>query len=294
MIYNVNLPKCETEASFRSFLLRCFGNFRPPIPYYLTFCDAASKIDGMVELTRKQREIERRASEILRVSKPILVREGVHALSMDRVASDMEYAKGTIYNHFPHKEEIVLALALESMELRRKLFEHAAQYPSTTRTRMMAIGSACEFYTQHCHDDFVIEQSMRNAHVWDKSTQQRQDVIRQCEADCMSIVASLVHDGIESQDLVSSESLPPEEMVFGLWAINFGSQILMASSPSLSALGIHNPLRAIRVHCCTLLNGFGWQPIIAIEDHLLAVEHMTSELFPQFHAIRSKHFEQES
>lgn len=291
-IYNVNQPKRETEAPIRSFLLHGFGIFHTAHQSHLTFCDLASKIDIMVELTRKQREIERRASEILRVSKPILVREGFHALSMDRVASDMEYAKGTIYNHFPHKEEIVLALALESMELRRKLFEHAATYPSSTRTRMMAIGSACEFYTQHCHDDFVIEQWMRNANVWDKSTQKRQDVIRQCEADCMAIVASLVHDGIAAKELVSSESLPPEEMVFGLWAINFGSQILTASSPSLSSLGIHNPMRAIRVHCCTLLNGFGWQPVIAIEEHLLAVARMTEELFPQFHAIRTKHFEQ--
>ncbi len=44
---------------------------------------------------------------------------------MDRVAAQMEYAKGTIYNHFPNKEEIVLALAVEAMQLRRRLFERA-------------------------------------------------------------------------------------------------------------------------------------------------------------------------
>ena len=244
----------------------------------------------MVELTRKQREIERRATEILRVSKPILVREGFHALSMDRVAADMEYAKGTIYNHFPHKEEIVLALAFESMELRRKMFEFAAAIPKSSRFRMMAIGTACEFYTQHCHDDFVVEQWMRNANVWDKSTQQRQDLIRRCEANCMSIVSSIIHQGILTQELPSSDLLPPEEMVFGLWAINFGSQILTASSPSLKALGIHDPLRSIRVHCCTLLNGFGWAPVIPVDEHLKLVDTMNEELFPKFHAIRSEHY----
>jgi AcrR family transcriptional regulator len=59
----------------------------------------------MVELTRKQREIEQRTREILRVAKPILLREGFHALTMDRVAALMQYAKGTIYNHFPHKDK---------------------------------------------------------------------------------------------------------------------------------------------------------------------------------------------
>ena len=69
----------------------------------------------MVELTRKQREIQERTREILRVAKPILLAEGFQALTMDRVASRMEYAKGTIYGHFSNKEEIVLALALEAM-----------------------------------------------------------------------------------------------------------------------------------------------------------------------------------
>jgi AcrR family transcriptional regulator len=245
----------------------------------------------MVELSRKQREIERRTAEILRVSKPILVREGFHALSMDRVASDMEYAKGTIYNHFPHKEEIVLALAFESMELRRKLFEHAVAYPRSTRFRMMAIGTACEFYTQHCIEDFVIEQWVRNANVWDKSTQKRQDLIRQCEASCMAIVSSVIHHGIAVSELPRSDALPPEEMVFGLWAINFGSQILMASSPSLSALGVHDPIRSIRVHCCTLLNGFDWAPHMPVENYLATSDQMNAELFPQFHSIREKHFQ---
>ena len=126
----------------------------------------------MVELTRKQREMERRTSEILRVARPILITEGVQGLSMDRVASQMEYAKGTIYNHFPNKEEIVLALAVESMELRRNLFEQSAFVAGPARFRMMALGAACEFFTSHCTDDFLVEQCIRNHSIWDKSSVQ--------------------------------------------------------------------------------------------------------------------------
>ncbi len=55
-----------------------------------------SQFDTMTQLTRKQREIERRTREILSVARPILLEEGFHGLSMDRVAAQMEYAKGTI------------------------------------------------------------------------------------------------------------------------------------------------------------------------------------------------------
>jgi AcrR family transcriptional regulator len=255
----------------------------------LAFFDVSSIIDFMIEMTRKQREIERRTGDILRISKPILVREGFQALSMDRVASEMEYAKGTIYNHFPHKEEIVLALAIQAMDLRRKLFEFSAASGSDSRNRMMAIGVACEFYTQHCHEEFVIEQWMRTHSVWEKSSQQRQNLIRQCEAQCMAIVAGIVRDAIHDGDLTVPSDMTHEEFVFGFWALTFGNQILIASSPSLPALGIHNPARAIRIHCATLLNGFGWQPTTDLHGYIQRSEQITATLTPQLHLLRGEH-----
>jgi AcrR family transcriptional regulator len=248
----------------------------------------------MIGSTRKQREIQRRTEEILRVAKPILVREGFPALSMDRVASEMEYAKGTIYNHFPHKEEIVLALAVQAMELRRRLFEFSAASGDSPRARMMAIGTACEFYTHHCQDEFAIEQWMRNHSVWEKSSLQRQNLIRQCEGQCMAIVSGIVRDAVSNGALVVPPTMTPEEMVFGFWAITFGCQILTASSPSLAALGVHDPTRAIRVHCANLFTGFDWKPSLSLPEHLQRADELASQLTPALERLRQKHLQGES
>jgi len=250
--------------------------------------DAASIIDIMVELTRKQREMEQRTSEILRVARPILISEGFLALSMDRVASQMEYAKGTIYNHFPNKEEIVLALAAESMELRRKLFERAVRNGGEARTRMMGLGAACEFFTQHCTDDFALEQWVRNQGIWDKSTEQRQNLIRQCEGRCMELVSSIVRDALVENTLQLPDTLTAEELVFGFWAINYGSQILTHTSPSLPALGINNPANAIRIHCCTLLNGFNWRPHMDYATYTHEMANLLRQLVPMFWTIKNE------
>jgi len=242
----------------------------------------------MIELTRKQKEIERRTTEILRVARPILISEGFHGLSMDRVASQMEYAKGTIYNHFPNKEEIVLALAVESMEIRRKLFEQSAYVTGSSRMRMMALGAACEFFTQHCTDDFLVEQFIRNQSIWDKSSEQRQNVIRQCEGQCMGVVVGIVRDAVHRRELLIPEGLSPEEFVFGFWAINYGSQILTYSSPSLPAIGINNPANAIRVHCCTLLNGFQWQPAMTLTEYHQAMNSLNETLESKFWSIKKR------
>jgi AcrR family transcriptional regulator len=240
----------------------------------------------MVELTRKQREIEQRTAEILRVARPILVAEGFAGLSMDRVASQMEYAKGTIYNHFPNKEEIVLALAAESMELRRNLFEQSAFVSGSSRLRMMALGAACEFFTQNCTDDFLVEQCIRNHGIWEKSTEQRQNLIRQCEGQCMAIVAGLVRDAVERNELEIPESLTAEEVVFGFWAINYGSQILTFSSPSLPSIGVNDPFNAIRVHCCKLLNGFSWLPLMTTAEYNASMLDINSLLQPKFWTLK--------
>ncbi|MCR9291850.1 MAG: TetR/AcrR family transcriptional regulator [bacterium] len=225
-------------------------------------------------MTRKQREIQEREQQILALARAILVREGYQALSMDRLAAEMEYAKGTIYNHFPNKEEIVAALALKSLEKRRKMFERAALLAQGSRKRMTAIGCACDIYASECCEHFAVEQMLRISAIWEKSSQTRQKLIQQCEFRSMSIVAGIVRDAQAAGDLKLPVGLSAEEFVFGFWSLTYGSHALISSSPSLAEIGIENPVRSIRYHGWTLMNGFGWQPLETFEQ----TEAWTAEL----------------
>ena len=236
----------------------------------------------MVVLTRKQREIAEREEQILRLARPILLREGYQALSMDRLATLMEYAKGTLYNHFPNKEEIVIALAVESMELRFRLFEFGAQLSQIPRERLMGIGAACEVYTQACRDHFAIEEWIRNSMIWDKSSSRRQDLIRQCESRCMGVVSGIVRDAMVAGDLTLRDGLSPEEMIFGFWSLNYGSQVLAATSPSLAKLGISDAPKAIRHHCYTLMNGFGWTPLMGVDEQFQKMDRFHQQIRDEF------------
>jgi len=46
---------------------------------------------------------------ILDAAYPLFSRHGIHAVGIDRIVSDAEVAKMTLYRHFPSKEELVLA-----------------------------------------------------------------------------------------------------------------------------------------------------------------------------------------
>ena len=71
--------------------------------------------------SRKQREIEQRERLILRAELEMLLKEGYLGLRMEQIAAQVEYSKGTVYQHFPNKEEIILALANEALECRSSL-----------------------------------------------------------------------------------------------------------------------------------------------------------------------------
>lgn len=220
----------------------------------------------MEPISRKQREINEREKRILSLARPILVAEGYQSLSMERLASQMEYAKGTLYNHFPNKEEIVVALAHESLELRRSMFERAATISSKSRERMMAISCACDLYTMQCPQHFAVEQMLRNSVIWEKSSKKRQELIRHCELKSMSIVAGIARDAVAAGDLKLPKSMTPEEFVFGFWSLTYGSHVLITSSPSLPDIGVSDAMRSIRYHAWVLTNGYNWQPHCTFEE----------------------------
>src|SRR5580692_12527778 len=110
-------------------------------------------------LTRKQREVQGREGRILEVARSMIVHDGYHGLSMDRIAEALEYSKGTIYQHFSCKEDILMALVNQAVECRLDLFRRAAAMRGRTRERMTAIGAAAELffelYPHHFHIEHV-------------------------------------------------------------------------------------------------------------------------------------------
>ncbi len=153
---------------------------------------------------------------------------------------------------------------------------------------MMAVGAACEFFTEHCSDDFVVEQWIRNNNIWDKTSEQRQTLIRECEGNCMALVSSVVADGVSAGELTVPAPLSPPEFVFGLWALVYGSQILTRSSPSLASIGIYDPVIAIRAHCLNLLNGFAWQPLMSWDEYQSQMQSLQERLIPEFRSIQAE------
>jgi AcrR family transcriptional regulator len=82
--------------------------------------------------------------ELLDAAARVFLRRGFFAASLDEIAEEAGYSKGAIYSNFSDKEELLLALIAERVELRRQ--------------RCVAVGAArvgCDAKTQAAAIEYV-------------------------------------------------------------------------------------------------------------------------------------------
>lgn len=234
----------------------------------------------MQTLSPKQQEIRDRENRILDTARHMLLTGGYHGLSMDRIAGELDYAKGTIYNHFGCKEEIIIALAIQTSEHRTKMFERAALFRGSSRERIQCIGVAAELFVRLYPEHFNTEQIIRSSSVWEKTTEERRAICRSCEQRCVGIVSGIVRDGLASGDLMLPVGTTPEDVVFGMWSLSFGAYSIITTSESLRELGIGEPFEVVRNSMARLLDGYGWAPLSVDVDREELMGRISQEVFP--------------
>ncbi|MEM7456824.1 MAG: TetR/AcrR family transcriptional regulator [Planctomycetota bacterium] len=217
-------------------------------------------------MTPKKREIAEREARILAVARPMVVQNGYHGINMDRIAEEVGYSKGTIYNHFSCKEEVIIALAVESSSKRVEFFRKAAEFKGCARHRMHAIGYAAERFVRDYPEFFQFEKILELQSVREKTSEKRQAVVQGCEMQCMSVVAGIVRDAVSAGDLKLQKAMSPEELVFGLWSLTSGAFSIILSSDSLTQMGMKDPWQTVRTHILAVLDGFNWQPLSSEYD----------------------------
>jgi len=232
----------------------------------------------MQTLTPKQQEIRNRELRILEIARRMIVSQGYHGLNMDRIAEEIESSKGTVYNHFGCKEEIIIALAVQTMEKRAELFHAAAEFKGRSRYRMLAVGRANRYFFERFPDHFRFEQMLRIDSIWEKTSEKRRMLIKSCEMKCMAVVSGIVRDALASEDLHLPAESTPEDLVFGLWSISLGAQSIMVSSESLSDLGVQDPSQALHMHIQHLLDSFCWQPLSDQFDYTALAARIDQEV----------------
>ncbi len=233
----------------------------------------------MSALTRKQRELLEREELILDAAQTMLHQHGYNHLTMDRVAETVEYSKGTIYNHFSSKEDLVCSLCCRCITNLIDVFERAYQYQGSTRERYSAIGIAYSLYHQLNPMDSQNIQTVKNNAVREKVSKEKLTEMESLEQKITKIAQSIVQEAIDCGDLDKKLQDQVSTIVFGCWSMHYGALLLDQSDIPLHELGFSPVVKMLWDNANIYLDGYQWQPLSTSTDSKKLFEKISSALF---------------
>ncbi|MBK8979945.1 MAG: TetR/AcrR family transcriptional regulator [Planctomycetes bacterium] len=240
----------------------------------------------MSTLTRKQREIREREALLLGIARRMLLERGYLGLTMDRIAAETEYSKGTIYQHFANKEDLLVALMVQSCGRRVELFDRAATFRGRPRERMTAIGVAVELFHLSTPDFAQAETLVKASSIRDKADPVRLASLEDVEARSLGICFGIARDGIAAGDLALRPGHRVEDLVLGLWSLHQGAFAIADMDLPLERLGFGDPLETLRRNAGLFMDGCGWLPLSSDYDDAALRARIRGELFADVTATR--------
>lgn len=212
-------------------------------------------------LSRKQREIANRHALFLEIAESILAEEGFHLLSMERIAELAEYSKGTVYQHFSCKEEILIQVCIKCMTQLHSLFQRALEFDGSLRERVIAVFYAHQLWSHigNNQSDMVMHLSMHG--VREKVTERSRQQHDELEQSLVGLVNELVESAIKKGELPKHKHIQPAEVVFGVWSLSSGGQMLQISDLPLEDFGIADADMTLLRTLNVVLDGLQWQPL---------------------------------
>jgi len=230
-------------------------------------------------LTRKQREVAERHALFLTIGRELLESEGFPNLSMDRIADLAEYSKGTVYQHFRCKEEVLIQLCNQCIQELTDLFERASMFTGNHRERLMAVFFAHDIWMRLNPSRATMLQTLGAEGVKNKAEQSSVDEHNQLEARLIGTVSQIVQDACNDKDLQLDETLNPVELVFGLWSMSYGGQLIQHANVPLKELGIRDPGATLIRTSNAMLDGLGWTPLSTKHDYQQTEQRIATDLF---------------
>lgn len=230
---------------------------------------------------RKKREYAQREDLIIDTARKLLLDVGYLDLNMDRIAEVTEYSKGTIYQHFSCKEEILVAMLCESAEKAGKFLLRGSNFKGKPRERMAAMALGYDLFVGLNPDHFKAQLLVQNESIMRKASPTFQKKLEGCNQHNMHLVSGVLRDAVKEGHVQLKVGVTPEEVTFGLWTGALGAYVLMTSEVNLNALGVTDPRKAVWDNMHALLDGFGWRPLSKELDYEQTRRRILKEVFPK-------------
>jgi len=233
----------------------------------------------MSKLTRKERNFLEREQELIQLALEIMHDDGFAGLTMDKLTARSDFSKGTIYNHFTCKEDVLSAIGISCLNELNSLFTRAMAFQGRPRERLIAVHIAYMLNARLKPDQFMCVLSCKTSTVTEKASEKRRLVSFDKETELLALLNSLVKDAEEAGDLDVLKSRSIEAVTFCNWSMSFGTLALMMRAEEAQIVKKLDMQEALLHNICVSLDGLGWKPLSRDWDYHKTVERIHKEVF---------------
>ncbi len=189
--------------------------------------------------TRRARERASTRERIIEAALHVLETEGVAALTIRRIATDIEYSAPVVYQHFANKDALVLELVAHGHRLMLTQFRQVAEEPVIDRRMMRIASEYVRFAGQHPHLYEIMNGTAVDA-----------DERRRAAEPAIAVVKELLATWSDAHDVVLAD---PDEACEIIWGTLYG----IASLGYLGTVGNERARRLAEQALRALL--LGWR-----------------------------------
>ncbi|MCG8426676.1 MAG: TetR/AcrR family transcriptional regulator [Chromatiales bacterium] len=221
-----------------------------------------------------------RENELIDAALRIIGEQGVAALTIDKLVTQVPYSKGTIYNHFCGKEDLLAAVCNSGLKALADLFERATHFSGSTRERMLAQGQAYLVYSQLKPVQFLLAVSTITPVFGEKLSEKRIEEYQQLETKLLSPIVSIVDEAFAQQELINPNNLDSEQIAFTIWAMGFGTIALLTGEIAHCEYRAKKALQDQLLNNANIvLDGLGWHPFSKDYNYQHSIERINREIF---------------
>jgi AcrR family transcriptional regulator len=236
------------------------------------------EIKDIRELLIKNEVKQKRETFMLDQARKIAAAEGLHALTLPRLAEETGYSKPTVYKYFSSKEDLIAALAAQSAAIRASYYERAVTFQARPREKLYGL-NALNFGFLHPYFremlDFHINRLSHQA-----GTAHQKELFEN-ENRVVETVAGIVREAIEIGDLKLPEKVNEYQIIFTLSSTTFGGYVMRESDSPVMKKWFDQIRFRDGAFGEIVLDGLGWKPLSTEWNYKKTRNRFFQEVFPE-------------
>ena len=221
----------------------------------------------MKEKSATELRIQVREEKIIKCALEIIDESGFASLRMETLHKRAECTKGTLYNHFINREDLLCEIATRYSISIMAYFKRMESFRGNTREQIMALFLA---YQTFCFSNpalFASVLQLQNQSLMERGSEKRLNNYRKEEMRVILHMTHIIQHALDEGHIGAQYQGKVFELAFTGWATAFGNISLMMSSQGAFLTQQADKEQQLFLATNFSLDGLGWLPLSTEFDY---------------------------